>query len=67
MRRRVCLILMMSALVQPRLAWTAADQLEEIQQEQTKARQEQKAKELKAREQLEAVKRDQQANQAQQQ
>ena len=46
--------------------WAAADQLEEIRQEQTKTRQQEQVKELRQREQIENLKRDQQINQSQQ-
>ena len=49
----------------PRSAWPAADQLEEIRQEQTKDRQKKQLEDLKRQEQLENLKRDQQIQQVQ--
>ncbi len=51
----------------PVASWAAADQLQEILQESGKARQDDKAKELKAKEQIDRLKQDQLSNQSQQQ
>jgi len=65
--RLICLALLIWAIGEPEWARAATDQLEEVFQEQVNARQQRKAEELKAREQIEQLKRDRQVNQAQQQ
>ncbi len=49
------------------IASASADQIEEIKQEQTKARRQEQINEIRRQEQIETLKRDQQLNQAQQQ
>ena len=63
----VMLSLLFTVAQANREAWGAADQLEELLQEQTKVRREDKVKELQRREQLENLKREQNSSQLQRQ
>jgi uncharacterized protein YaiL (DUF2058 family) len=60
-------VLMSFLLLGASAVFAAEDQLNEILQEQTKARQEEKARELKRQEQLENLKREQDLNRQQHQ
>jgi hypothetical protein len=64
--RSVAMIFVVIFLLAPATFLLAADQTEEIQQEQTRARQQEQVNQANRREQLEQFKRDQQLNQAQQ-
>ena len=63
--RMILTVLMSFFLLGASAVFAAEDQLNEILQEQTKARQEEKARELKRQEPLENLRRDQDLNQQQ--